>query len=73
MRVAKGSYSQIFTSSCRIQQFFSSRQTPTKKDSPVGRMASGGVMSGVVDPETLYTKQNCIGARSGLRVGLNAS
>jgi len=25
-------------------------------------MASiGGMMSGVVDPETLYTKQNCIG------------
>jgi hypothetical protein len=21
----------------------------------------GGLMSGVVDPETLYTKQNCIG------------
>jgi hypothetical protein len=26
------------------------------------QMASGGgMMSGVVDPETLYTKQNCIG------------
>jgi hypothetical protein len=25
-------------------------------------MASGGgMMSGVIDPETLYTKQNCIG------------
>ncbi|KAG0650947.1 Severin kinase A [Hyphodiscus hymeniophilus] len=27
-------------------------------------MASGGMMSGVVDPETLYTKQNCIGGGS---------
>lgn len=28
-------------------------------------MASGdGMMSGVVDPDTLYTKQNCIGGGS---------
>jgi hypothetical protein len=28
----------------------------------------GGMMSGVVDPETLYTKQNCIGIHSRITV-----
>ena len=30
---------------------------------------AGVVMSGAVDPETLYTKQACIGKRSRLRIG----
>lgn len=29
---------------------------------------AGVVMSGAVDPETLYTKQACIGKRSRLRI-----
>ena len=28
----------------------------------------GGMMSGVVDPETLYTKQNCIGIHTRMTV-----
>jgi hypothetical protein len=30
----------------------------------------GGMMSGVVDPETLYTKQNCIGITRRIPVSL---
>jgi hypothetical protein len=33
----------------------------------------GGMMSGVVDPETLYTKQNCIGIPPRITLSLQNS